>query len=229
MSNGFRYEIKFVLNEMALASFLGWMYKNTNCREKFPARTVNSIYFDDVEFTSVRDNLAGVPNRKKTRLRWYKGKNGHSMDPPILEQKLKLGRLGTKESVKLNNLDNNLSNLKFSELIRAIKQEVSPFHFSSLEYLVPTLQVSYLRRYYEDNRGLRITIDQDIEFKGQLSMHHLIEQRGFVSYRSKIIELKFDPSFKNEVSDLLRPLRLTPVRHSKYLTGLAMFSQAQYL
>lgn len=229
MSNGYRYEIKFVLNEMALAGFLGWMYKNTSCRKKYPARTVNSIYFDDVNFTSARDNLAGVPKRMKTRLRWYQGKNGHSMDSPILEQKFKSGRLGTKESVKLTNLDDDLSNLNFSELIRAIKQEVSPSHFASLEYLVPTLQVSYLRQYYEDNRGLRVTIDQNIEFKGHLSMHHLIEQRGFIPYRSKIIELKFDPSFKNEVSDLLRPLRLTPVRHSKYLTGLAMFSQAQYL
>ena len=229
MSNGYRYEVKFVLHEMALAGFLGWMYKNTNCRKKYPARTVNSIYFDDVNFTSVRDNLAGVPKRMKTRLRWYKGKNGHSMDSPILEQKLKSGRLGTKESVKLTSLDNNVSNLNFSDLIRAIKQEVSPSHFASLEYLVPTLQVSYLRQYYEDNRGLRVTIDQNIEFKGHLSMHHLIEQKGFIPYRSKIIELKFDPSFKNEVSDLLRPLNLTPVRHSKYLTGLAMFSQAYYL
>ena len=39
----------------------------------------------------------------------------------------------------------------------------------------------------------------------------------------------FDPLIKNHVVDLIRPLSLTPVRHSKYLTGLAMFGLVQYL
>jgi hypothetical protein len=230
MTFDYRYETKFVLTEEALAGFLSWMYVNTSCRKKYPARTVNSLYFDDVNFTSVRDNLAGVPYRMKTRLRWYISEDGNQISStPIWEKKLKVGRLGTKETVKLNNIRNAILNLPLSEIIMLIKEELSDSHSSSFEYLVPTLNVSYVRNYYEDFRGLRITIDEDINFKSHLSMLEPLNINRQFAYGNKIVELKFDPSCKNEVSELIRPLRLTPVRHSKYLTGLAMSGQALYL
>ena len=75
MSDDYRYEIKFVLNEVALSRFISWVYLDTNCRKKYPERIVNSIYFDDLDFSSVSDNIAGVPNRLKTRLRWYQSES----------------------------------------------------------------------------------------------------------------------------------------------------------
>ena len=229
MTTDYRYEVKFVLNEAALAGFLSWMYVSTNCRKKYPTRTVNSVYFDDVNFTSVRDNLSVVPDRIKTRLRWYESENGNPSSTPIWERKLKAGRLGTKETVKLHDLRGAIHHAPFSDVITLIKGELPESHLSSLDYLIPTLNVSYVRNYYEDFRGLRITIDEDIRFKSNLSMNEPLNNNRQITYRSKIVELKFDPSFKNEVSDLIRPLRLTPVRHSKYLTGLAMSGLALYL
>lgn len=71
MSTGFRYELKYVLDNLRLSHAMQWMRTCTHAREKYKKRTVNSLYFDDVDFSSVRDNLAGVSNRKKLRLRWY--------------------------------------------------------------------------------------------------------------------------------------------------------------
>ena len=34
--------------------------------------------------------------------------------------------------------------------------------------------------------------------------------------------IKFNPDMKDTVSELIKPLHITPKRHSKYLTGLAM-------
>jgi hypothetical protein len=229
MTADYRYEIKFVLTEAALAGFLSWMYVNTSCREKYPTRTVNSVYFDDVNFTSVRDNLAGVPDRIKTRLRWYESENGDLSSTPIWERKLKAGRLGTKQTIKLHELGDAIHCASFSDVIMLIKDELPDSHLSSLAYLIPTLNVSYVRNYYEDFRGLRITIDEDIRFKSNLPMDEPLNKNRQINYRSKIVELKFDPIFKNRVSDLIRPLKLTPVRHSKYLTGLAMTGSAVYL
>ena len=134
-----------------------------------------------------------------------------------------------KSTVTINNLKNVLYSSTFLTMINMIKEEISPDHYASLEYLVPTLNVSYLRQYYEDNNGFRITIDDEIKFNGHFSLHHKLHNRRQISYRSKIVELKFDPLIKNHVVDLIRPLNLTPVRHSKYLTGLAMFGLVQYL
>lgn len=229
MSDDYRYEIKFVLNEVALSRLLSWVYLDTSCRKKYPERTVNSIYFDDVDFSSVCDNLAGVPNRLKTRLRWYQSEKNQHTSIPVLEQKIKAGRLGVKSSVTINNLKNVLYSSTFLTMTNIIKEEISTDHYASLEYLVPTLNVSYLRQYYEDNNGLRITIDDEIKFNGHFSLHHKLHNRRQIPYRSKIVELKFDPLIKDHVVDLIRPLSLTPVRHSKYLTGLAMLGLVQYL
>mgnify|MGYP006167033337 CR=1 FL=1 len=229
MMPDYRYEIKFVLNEAALAGFLSWMYLNTSCREKYPHRMVNSVYFDNINFKSVRDNLTGTADRMKTRLRWYQSENNHLISTPVWEQKLKSGRLGTKEKVKLHNFGDAIHNSPISEIINLIKHKLPENHSSTFDYLIPTLGVSYLRHYYEDFRELRITIDENIAFKSHLSMSEPLNKNRNIAYGSKIVELKFDPLLKNEIKELIRPLRLTPVRHSKYLTGLAMSGLARYL
>jgi hypothetical protein len=46
-----------------------WIYKSTNAL--YNKRKVKNLYFDGIGFTSLRDNLAGVPDRMKTSLSWY--------------------------------------------------------------------------------------------------------------------------------------------------------------
>jgi len=221
----YRYEIKFVVNESALSGFYSWLYVNTSCRKKYPDRIVNSIYFDDVDYSSVKDNLSGIPNRIKTRLRWY----DHENIEPILEQKIKNGRLGMKHIVPIDISSSDILNLSCSEIVDIMIKCVPKDHLVALEYLIPTLKVSYLRKYFENARGLRVTIDDNIDFQGNLSMHRLLGSSERISFKSKVIELKFKPEMKDFVSNLIRPLRLTPVRNSKYLTGLAMTGQVNYL
>jgi len=228
MSDNYRYEIKFVLNETGVSRFLSWLYSCTDCKIKYPKRIVNSIYFDDVSYSSVKDNLSGVPDRIKTRLRWYQAEEKEQVGIPILEQKIKNGRLGAKSSIPINGLKNAIYSSTFSTMINSIKSEVPDNHLAAVEFLIPTLFVSYSRSYYESNNGLRITIDDNINFNGNFSMHQLLSSDGKVSYRSKIVELKFDPSMKDYVADLIRPLSLTPVRNSKYLTGLVMYDLVSY-
>ena len=71
MSSDYRYEIKFVLDNARLADVMQWLYNNTTANKSYDNRIVNSIYFDDVGFSSVRNNLSGITQRNKLRLRWY--------------------------------------------------------------------------------------------------------------------------------------------------------------
>ena len=50
-----------------------------------------------------------------------------------------------------------------------------------------------------------------------------------MSYPFNVMEIKFKPSMKEAVTELIRPLHMTPKRHSKYLVGLAKLGYATYI
>ena len=54
-----------------------------------PSRKVNSIYFDTNNYSSIRQNLDGISEKKKIRVRWYGDKK--TITDPILEIKSKKG------------------------------------------------------------------------------------------------------------------------------------------
>lgn len=225
----YRYEIKFVLNETAYAAFMSWMFAVTRCRKRFADRTVNSIYFDDIDFTSVKDNLSGLPDRLKTRLRWYQSEVKGVALPLVLEEKIRLGRLGSKNSLKLKIATGDIEKLPLADVMASLRSELPLDHDLSRHHFSPVLNVSYSRQYFEDTIGLRITIDEKIRFRSNFSLARSLETHRYVQYQSRIAELKFDPRLKDTVKDLLRPLNISPVRHSKYMTGMAMFGQVSYL
>ena len=59
-----RYEIKFLVTEDSFHEFRMFI-KNLKANKKYPNRSVNSIYFDNKDYDSVRDNLSGIYSRKK--------------------------------------------------------------------------------------------------------------------------------------------------------------------
>lgn len=48
-------------------------------------------------------------------------------------------------------------------------------------------------------------------------------------YVANIVEIKFDPKMYYYLSNLLRQSRFIPKRYSKYLIGLCLFNEVQYL
>ncbi len=231
MSNDDRYEIKFVLDEGKFTEFIHWMYNSTSVRPVHRSRYVNSLYYDDVSYQSVRDNLAGISDRKKMRLRWYHDDNPSEISSLALEFKFRKGRLGHKESYALPNLQSTLLNLDLGSIYDHIVDEIGMA--SGVNYLIddcyfPVLHVSYLREYYEDVNGLRITLDREINFHHVVPYFRLLEDISS-PYPLSVAELKFPPEIKPNVANSLRGLHLTPKRHSKYLVGLAGFGQAVYI
>jgi len=228
MSQELRYEIKFILNEVNFSQFKEWLYVHSSCRAIYPRRSINSIYFDDLDYNSVKDNLSGIAYRHKTRLRWYEYKDKPLITVPILEKKVREGRLGKKETIKIQSLERALHEMTFSDIKTEIDNTVKGENNFYFKPSFPTLYVKYDRDYFEDSSNLRVTIDDNILF-GNPSMHSKIGRIKQVDYRNRVLELKFSPSMKLYVSDLMRSMNLVPQRHSKYLTGLAMFGQVNYI
>ena len=160
MSSDYRYEIKFVLDNSRLSDAMQWLYNETTAIKTYDNRKVNSIYFDDVGFSSVRDNLAGISQRNKLRLRWY-GEQKHTL--PIFEVKTKNGRLGCKTTYPIQSIENSLMKLNIDKITSKCISGLEEQNIVFDEHLVPTLQVNYEREYYETHDNIRITIDQDIQ------------------------------------------------------------------
>ena len=225
MTLDYRYEIKFVLDDARLSDAMQWLYNDTTANKAYNDRRVNSIYFDDVDFSSVKDNLAGLPQRNKLRLRWY-GLQENSL--PYFEVKTKNARIGYKTSYPIKSIENNLLEISIEKITSKCTKDLAKQDIVFDKHLVPTLQVNYERGYYETHDSIRITIDQDIKFS-DTQLHTTLNENSSLSYPLNVMEIKFKPSMKESVAELIRPLHMTPKRHSKYLVGLAKLGYVVYI
>ena len=225
MNLDYRYEIKFVLDNARLSDAMQWLYNDTTANKIYDDRKVNSVYFDNVDYSSVRDNLAGISQRNKFRLRWY----GHQENSlPFFEVKTKNGRLGCKTSYPIKSIEHNLSKLNLDKITSKCIKDLAEHNIVFDEYLLPTLQVNYEREYYETHNGIRITIDQNIQFS-DTQLHASLNENNSIPYPFMVMEIKFKPDMKETVAELIRSLHITPKRHSKYLIGLAMLGYVVYI
>ena len=223
--NNYRYEMKFVLDESSYSDALQWLYVCTNAVNRYPDRYINTIYLDNLDLESVRDNLAGVSDRVKTRIRWY-----DSNSDSKLEKKIRKGRLVKKEITPLDLGDDFSSDLSPLELRNRINDALYNETELNDDYYISTLGVRYLRKYFEDQVGLRVTFDEKIQFS---DLYDDIDpfplSNRLIDYKQKIMEIKFDPSNKDYVSNLVKKLNMTPKRHSKYLVGMAHLGNVVYI
>ena len=220
----YRYEIKFILNETSFSDAMQWLYVCTNAVNKYPDRYINSIYLDNLEYDSVKDNLAGISDRVKRRIRWY------DKDPIIkLESKIRNGRLSRKEFTQID-LGNNFLDLSASELRSNINNWLYSQTELDFDYYSAILGVRYLRKYYEDQVGFRVTFDQEIQFTDLYDdvLPFSMSDR-LVNYAPIIMEIKFEPSLKSYVNSFVKRLNMTPKRHSKYLVGMAHVENVVYI
>ena len=211
MKNDFRYEKKWVFNKIDKETlFSNLITSKLFFREQFKERTVNSIYFDTLNFKSVIDNLSGVSDREKFRVRWY----GDYLDlfkQPILENKIKKNFQGQKIYFKLDEFNNkkldqnNLLNLtkKINDLIPN-------------KNLYPVSMTNYKRIYLiSSNNEIRATLDYDIKYR---KLTHYIEN-FFLKVEEVILELKYstniDSYLRNQISGITRISK-----NSKYINSL---------
>ena len=223
----FRYEIKFVLNENMLFEYLQ-LAKTISAYNKYPNRIVQSLYFDTINFDNIKDNLSGISNRNKLRLRWY----SESSDSPVLEIKNREGRVGNKNKFIIEDITT-----KDLEFISCGELKNKLFYYMNAKFpkenvfnklYLPVIKVNYNREYLQTNSGIRLTLDKNICFKN-ISLNRPIEHFKETEYKTYILEIKFSFEMKKQVSEILRQFRLTPQRHSKYLTGMSKLGYSSYI
>lgn len=142
----FRKEKKYRLSYSDMAKIESY-FISINMKELYPARTINSCYFDNDNMAMFHDSEEGVLPRKKVRVRWYNDSQDFTREIKIssLEGRYKL----TKAANDLATISNVISSNIFD-----------PFY----GHLSPILIVRYARHYFR-LESLRITFDRNISYQ----------------------------------------------------------------
>ena len=224
--HNFRYERKFTVPDAFRLATIEHIIKKNNAlfREVFHERKVNNIYFDSADYNDYLDNVLGVSDRKKIRIRWY-GDTFGNIAKPVLEIKIKKGLVGDKWSYILKPfvLDDSFTNETIVDVFRSSNLPIPILE--SLKMVSPTLLNSYSRRYYlSADNAFRVTLDFDLLYR-RIDKRFNNFQLPPNSDENKIVELKYalkDDDRANKISTQF-PFRLN--KNSKYVNGVNTLKQ----
>ena len=207
-----RYERKYRIESSSFQRVYHEVMSNpSGFRKVYPDRIVNSIYYDDVDYSAYNDNLLGTGERVKYRVRWY-GETLSDVQNPILEKKIKMGLLGTKEHKPL-------ADFSLQDGAPALDASILP----KTNCLFPHVIVRYQRCYLESLDGLlRVTIDKDLRYINLINSK--ISSQSHMD-SGLILELKYDAShveIARQCSSMI-PYRLT--KNSKYVSAMRYYLQ----
>jgi len=176
-------------------------------------RRVNSIYFDDANYSSIIENLDGVSKKKKIRIRWY-GEQDKLLNP-ILEIKSKKGFETKKESYEIN----ELNGLKFNDIknFEKIKNIVN-LKMLTKKIIFPILTTNYDRYYLvSNNHSVRATVDYNLKSTHLKNLSQIDIFKNFSS--SCILEIKYPTNLDKYVRNNLREITLRLSRNSKFINS----------
>ena len=197
-------------------------------KKSFDERFVNSLYMDSYHLNNYEDNLSGISNRVKARLRWYSSQQEEKLpysSTMNFEIKARSNAVGSKLSHAIKIKDNRIFLEKNShnliiQLRHLLPKSMLPFIDSYTEF---SLFSSYCREYYEDYTGeIRITIDKMLIFS-KVNPNNVFKNDKlngiYVEYG--VLELKKPVFPDNKIYELESDIQLLrPGRHSKYAVGI---------
>ena len=209
-----RFERKWLFKSNNFLALINTLIRsNLFFRTQYPLRKVNSIYFDTHDYISIRQNLDGVSNKKKIRIRWYGNKN--IITNPVIEIKSKKGFETKKESIGIKELDNlKLSNLENLEIIK----EKLNTKLKTKKIIYPILTTHYEREYFVSlNSKIRATVDYNLKsiFLSNLSQIDIVKNFKNIC----ILELKYSTNLDKYVRKNLKDISLRLSKNSKFVNS----------
>jgi len=215
-----RFERKFVFLNTHYEDIVQRVHQNSfGFKEVFHQRKINNVYLDDSNYNFYKQNVEGVANRRKLRLRWY-GNDTMTIEDPTIEIKKKIGEVGDKDSFKLKGEKTSLNEICPSDLKDFMLQNTE--HILPLNNLIkvlhPTLLNTYERRYFLSFcRRFRITIDFDQNF---YNPNYTFFNRSRRPLNDIVVELKYDLKDDLEARQVSQQIGSRLSKNSKYVTGI---------
>lgn len=191
----------------------------TDVHAKNGVYNIRSLYFDDYDNCSYKDNENGINNREKYRIRIY----NCSSELIKLELKRKYRGMTFKQSCRIS-LE-QCEKLMRGEIPENIGEQQTILR--KLAYLMetrmmsPKVIVDYDRIpyvYRQEDANVRVTFDKNIKAIGDISSFFEPEAggRGILPLGQALMEVKFDNFLPDEVYSLLQLSGLQASTFSKY-------------
>lgn len=218
----YRFERKFITSDVSPKRAMFLVRRHPAMfREVYPQRWVNNIYFDTLDLTNVQDNLAGVSQRTKIRVRWYGDSLGR-IETPVLELKIKRGSVNRKVLHRLPTLE--AGGACCSSRIREMLERSAMPELLALRMrlLRPTLMNRYSRHYYQSANGhYRITIDAQMSFRPIMPLtKHPVQWTS--AHSVVVLELKYAMDHDDNAAAIAQHLPLRVSKSSKYVAGMCL-------
>ena len=193
----FRNEEKLRVAQSKIFYLKDWINKNSG-NVLFPSRIVNSIYFDNQDFSMYHDSMEGVLPRKKIRLRNY--------------QKNFVFDKNISKEIKISSVEGKY---KISEnAINPLKLMDNGIYDQNYGLCFPVLNISYKRSYYKI-KNIRLTLDEKISYRR--IVNNKISDLSTPDNHN-IVELKF--SSNKLINFVNQNFPFERARFSKYCRGI---------
>lgn len=212
-----RYERKYILDIGNEDIFNNFLIEN-GFKKNFKSRIVNSIYYDTLGLNFFYDNMDGISNRVKYRLRWYND-NNLSL---YLEKKKRSNFIGEKKKILLGNFYDEKNLFSFLKNYRFKYENVH-------KPLIPILKIQYLRNYWlSECNNYRATVDTNIKVE---CIKNQSTNKFPININFTVLEYKYpiilDKQFRDEKFLKKNIFRLQ--KNSKYVSGLILLKDAGLL
>lgn len=215
-----RFEVKIPIPLNRLQHVESWLKSHEiGFNHHHEDRYINSLYLDTPMLARYEENLSGISNRRKVRIRWY-GDLQQTQNAK-LEFKHRKGGKGSKTLFKTS-LDLTKENVCWSqELAAAHRALPMKGQIMWCNEISPIIICRYRRQYLVSSCGqLRATLDREMAALDQRYQMkpNLKRQVSLGDY--VLLELKTDAANERQLSDLLATCPLRPSRHSKYVNSI---------
>ncbi len=176
---------------------------------------IRSVYFDDYIKKSVRDNIQGLKERYKYRIRYYNS----NTNVIKLEKKIKNNEQGYKQVINLSKEEyKELTNGKFDLLERRQEPLAKEFVLSmKIRLLKPLILIEYQREPFTlPFNDTRITFDKNITYSTKnLFSEKRINQESILDMI--VLEIKYNGFLPYHIKKLFHVDSIQKMSISKYL------------
>ena len=207
-----RYERKYRIEDLSIDAVKQMVRHHPAVFEEiYPIRKINNIYFDTPGLTTYKDNVMGIANRKKIRVRWYGYLTERVIDPK-LEIKMRFNEVGVKQTYSVADFElDDLTSL--TKEVNLLANETS---------LSPILINSYHRSYWgTKDKKYRLTIDWQMAFSSIYDKIHFTANEMF-DRDTVILELKYDRELELEADFIAQFIPYRRTKNSKYVNGVQL-------
>ena len=226
----FRHELKYLVSDAELALLkvrLQRVMRHDAHTDETGHYLIRSIYFDDLENSAYYENVNGVNDRSKWRIRCYNGRD----DVIFLENKKKSATMTLKESCRLTRAEYDGIMQAFSAtgmprggLPTAPWQNADPvlnrfLIAASTKLLMPKVIVQYEREpFFFPQGNVRVTFDKKITSSAAFDAFfgERLKGRAVMPKGMQMLEVKYDDYLPDHIYHAVQLRNMRQETFSKY-------------